>query len=103
MTTLEVAEADDSNFAASVQCCACGGGTRCDIVVSGTSHQTSRHGTYEQKGSCNGSPAGSAMKTGGVTRTSTSGTIQMTQWYIGSNSCSDYGSNDPDGPDVSVG
>ena len=39
--------ADD--FAASVQCCACGGGTRCDIVVSGTSHQTSKHGTYEQK------------------------------------------------------
>ncbi len=47
---------DDSNFAASVQCCACGGGTRCDIVVSGTSHQSGRHGTYRQSGSCEGWP-----------------------------------------------
>ena len=56
---------DDSNFASNVQCCACGGGTRCDIVVSGTSHQTSRHGTYEQKGSCNGYPRWKCDEDGG--------------------------------------
>ena len=54
--------ADD--FAASVQCCACGGGTRCDIVVSGSS-LPELHGTYEQKGSCNDYPLWKCDEDGG--------------------------------------
>ena len=41
---------DDSDFSSNVQCCKCGGSKRCDIVVSGSSNQDSKHGTYEQSG-----------------------------------------------------
>ncbi len=79
---------DDSNFAASVQCCACGGGTRCDIVVSGSS-PPELHGTYEQKGSCNGYPRWKCDEDGGC------GQDQYiwyysdySNWHIGPDSCS---------------
>ena len=48
---------DDSDFSSNVQCCKCGGSKRCDIVVSGTSYQSGRHGTYQQSGSCDGHPS----------------------------------------------
>ena len=56
---------DDSNFAADVQCCACGGRKRCDVIVSGTNYWSNLHGTYEQKGSCNGYPRWKCDEDGG--------------------------------------
>ena len=79
---------DDSNFAASVQCCACGGSTRCDIVVSGSS-LPELHGTYEQKGSCTGYPRWKCDEDGGCDQDQYIWYYSdYTNWHIGPDSCS---------------
>ena len=79
---------DDSNFASSVQCCACGGGTRCDIVVSGSS-LPELHGTYEQKGSCNGYPRWKCDEDGGCDQDQYIWYYSdYSNWHIGPDSCS---------------
>jgi len=79
---------DDSNFASNVQCCACGGGTRCDIVVSGSS-LPELHGTYEQKGSCNGYPRWKCDEDGGCDQDQYIWYYSdYSNWHIGPDSCS---------------
>ena len=56
---------DDSDFSSNVQCCVCGGGKGCDILVSGSNYWSTYHGTYEQSGSCDGHPRWKCDNCGG--------------------------------------
>ena len=81
-------DTDDDDFAPSVQCCACGGGTRCDIVVSGSNHQSSRHGTYRQFGSCDHRPRWKCDDCSSSSEQYIWYRPAYYRWYIGFASCS---------------
>ena len=80
---------DDSDFSSNVQCCKCGGSKRCDIVVSGTSHQSGKHGTYRQSGSCDDRPRWKCDDC-----SSSDAYIwyheSYSRWYIGNDVCGGY-------------
>ena len=89
---------DDEEFTAGVQCCACGGSKRCDIVVSGSSSQSPKHGTYQQSGTCEGHPRWKCDDCGGGDKYIWYYT-SSNWWLIGNDACTNSAAmyiSDPD-------